>query len=49
MKLYKLYNLKLKIKMDLKIQNLKIKNNKMFFYLNYKIRLFNKYINKYIY
>ena len=31
MKLYKLYNLKLKIKSDLKIQKLKIKNNKYVF------------------
>ena len=31
MKLYKLYNLKLKIKLDLKIQNLKTKNNKFVF------------------
>ena len=47
MKLYKLYYLKIKIKLDLKIQNLKIKNNKYDFI--YKFRLFNKYINKYIY
>ena len=28
MKSYKIYNLKLKIKLDFKIENLKIKNNK---------------------
>ena len=31
MKLYKLYNLKLKIKLDLKIQNLKTKGGKFVF------------------